>query len=459
MTLKEGAAAPAGTDGSREAEAPLDMEDRASVQRLYARIRADTESLARHLAPEDMVVQSMPDASPTKWHLAHTTWFFETFLLTPHARGHRPREPQYAFLFNSYYNQVGPQFPRPRRGLLSRPSVAEIFDYRADIDDAMARFIAGSDAATWRRCGPLAVLGLHHEQQHQELIATDIKHALAQNPLAPAAFPRPPRTSPGGGTSPPMPARPEWVAFAGGRMGLGRDTTAGSFAYDNEGPRHDVLLRPFRLRSHPVSNGEFRAFIDDGGYRRAELWLSDGWSTVREQGWQAPPYWRFREDGSVDEFTLFGARPLDPAAPVVHLSLYEAAAYATWAGARLPYEAELEAAAAGPVTGNFGIARGADGLPGGFHPRADTGAATAGTVRQIFGDVWEWTQSAYSAYPGYRPTTGAIGEYNGKFMCNQMVLRGGSCATPPGHVRPTYRNFFPPDARWQFTGLRLADDL
>jgi ergothioneine biosynthesis protein EgtB len=376
----------------------------------YPLIRRASEALAAGLGAEDCALQSMPDASPVKWHLAHTTWFFETFVLGRFAAGHRAFHPLYRFLFNSYYNAVGEQFSRPQRGMLSRPSLEEVRAYRAHVDAAIAALLAGatlSDEALG-----LVELGLHHEQQHQELILTDVKHLLSLNPLEPAYGGRGPHPA---GDGAPL----AWRACDGGEAEIGHDAT--DFCFDNEMPRHRVLLAPFELASRPASNAEFLAFVEDGGYRRPELWLSEGWSMVSAQGWQAPLYWRRRE-GGWHEFTLRGAVPLDARAPATHLSHFEADAYARWAGARLPTEFEWESA-------------GVDA-----------------------GEVWEWTSSSYGPYPGYRPATGAVGEYNGKFMSNQYVLRGGSCATPAGHARRTYRNFFPSGARWQFTGVRLARD-
>ena len=428
----------------------IDPDDRNALQNFYSRVRGDSEALAAPLHPEDMVVQTMDDVSPTKWHLAHTSWFFETFLLKSFAASYTPLNDAYNYLFNSYYNGIGAQFPRPRRGLLSRPTGAQIAAYRAHVDGTMARLIAESPAARWAEIAPLIVLGLHHEQQHQELIATDIKHVLAQNPLAPAAYTR--SQKPAGAPPPPL----SWHPFEGGVYEIGHDPQAVTFSYDNEGPRHEVLIRPFALASRPVTNGEYRDFVEDGGYRRADLWLSDGWAAILSEGWEAPLYWRKSADqtpkGAWSEFTLFGQAALDPDTPVTHLSYYEAAAYAAWAGKRLPSEAELEIAARTlPIEGNFAEASTLRGL----HPEP----ARHPGLAQLYGDVWEWTASSYSAYPGYKPAPGAVGEYNGKFMCNQLVLRGGSCATPHGHIRPTYRNFFPAAARWQFSGLRLADDL
>ncbi|TAJ24247.1 MAG: ergothioneine biosynthesis protein EgtB [Reyranella sp.] len=371
----------------------------------FRTIRAQTEGLAAPLSAEDQTIQSMPDASPTKWHLAHTTWFFETFVLRPHAKDYRVFDPAYEYLFNSYYEAVGPRHPRPQRGLITRPGVEEILAYRRHVDEAMTSHVDHE----------VVELGLHHEQQHQELILMDIKHALSMNPLHPAY--RPAR----GTTGAAIPLG--WREFEGGLVETGHDGQG--FAFDNEGPRHRSWLDAFAIALRPVSSGEYLAFIEDGGYRRPEFWLSAGWDCVNQRGWEAPLYWEKR-DGAWMAFTLSGFEPVDPARPVCHVSAFEAAAFAKWAGKRLPREAEWEIAS----------------------------AALDGT-----GEVWEWTASPYVAYPGYREPEGAIGEYNGKFMANQMVLRGGCTATPEGHVRPTYRNFFPPDARWMFGGIRLAEDL
>ena len=373
-------------------------------------VRKASERLAQGLSTEDCALQSMPDASPVKWHLAHTTWFFETFVLDRYAIAHRLFHPSYRFLFNSYYNSIGEQYPRPRRGLVSRPGLDEVLRYRAYVDERMAQLLGGttlSDEALG-----LVELGLHHEQQHQELILTDVKHLLSLNPLEPAYGAHAPH---------PAPAQRAlaWQACEGCTVEIGHD--GAGFAFDNELPRHRQVLAPFELASRPATNGEYLAFVQDGGYRRPELWLSDGWNVVRAQRWEAPLYWR-RRDGAWHEFTLSGTAPLDAARPVTHLSQFEADAFARWCGARLPTEFEWEHAA------------------------------------ENHGEVWEWTSSSYGPYPGYRPAPGAVGEYNGKFMSNQYVLRGASCATPPGHARRTYRNFFPSAARWQFTGVRLARD-
>jgi ergothioneine biosynthesis protein EgtB len=400
----------------------------------YRNVRAQSLALAAPLSAEDCALQSMPDASPVKWHLAHTTWFFETFLLEGRAR-YRPFDPAYRVLFNSYYDGVGERHPRPQRGLLSRPSMDEVLAYRRHVDDAMAKLLEALDPA-------LVELGLQHEQQHQELILTDLKHLLSRNPLKPAYQKHWPLTT--------IRARKaQWIAFPGGLAEIGHG--GHGFAFDNELPRHRVFLEPFEIASHPVTHGELMRFIDDGGYRRPELWLSAGWDTVCAHGWRAPLYWAHR-DGAWHTFTLHGEVPVDPHTPACHLSFFEADAYARWAGTRLPTEAEWELAARdAPAQGNF-LETGA------LHPLASREDPPPGRLAQAFGDVWEWTRSDYAPYPGFRTAAGAVGEYNGKFMANQYVLRGGSCATPREHIRPTYRNFFPADARWQFSGLRLARD-
>jgi ergothioneine biosynthesis protein EgtB len=404
----------------------------------YRATREETELLCEMLEVEDYGLQSMPDCSPPKWHLAHTTWFFETFVLAENEPGFRPHRPQYRYLFNSYYEAVGERWPRPARGLLSRPTVAEVYDYRRATDERVAALLASLDEQSLARLEPLVVLGLNHEQQHQELLLTDLKHAFGLNPLRPAYAP-PAHAAPTGTPSP-----LKWEEFAEGVREVGH--AGGGFAFDNESPRHRVFLHAFAVASRPATAGEFLAFIEDRGYERPEFWLSDGWAARQRAGWSAPLYWD-RDGDRWSAFTLRGVRPLDPAEPVCHVSYYEADAFARWAGARLPTEFEWETAAGQhALAGNLLDSRR-------YHPAPDSGGG------QWFGDVWEWTASPYAAYPGYRPAAGALGEYNGKFMCNQMVLRGGSCATPPGHVRATYRNFFPPDARWQFSGLRLARDL
>ena len=398
----------------------------------FAAVRSATLALVAPLSAEDMLAQSMPDASPVKWHLAHTTWFFETFVLAE-LPGFRAFDPAFAVLFNSYYHGVGAQHPRAQRGLLTRPDLATVLRYREHVDAAVRDALAGGLPA------PLAArveLGLHHEQQHQELILTDLQHLLACNPLRPASHRVEPDLRDMSQTTPAnAPAGPRWRAHPGGVVEVG---ARAGFAFDNEGPRHRVLLDAFEVAARLVDNAAYRDFIADGGYRRPELWLSDGWDAVRQHGWTAPLYW---DPGHRTRFTLHGPRPIDPAAPVCHVSFYEADAFARWAGARLPGEDEWECIAADqPVAGNFVES-------GRLEPAADGG---------FFGDVWVWTASPYVAYPGYRAPTGALGEYNGKFMCNQMVLRGGSCATPRAHIRASYRNFFPPGARWQFSGIRLA---
>ncbi len=440
-------------------------EDRDAWRARFVACRARSETLAAPLLPEDQVVQSMPDVSPTKWHLAHVTWFWETFLLGPQFAGYRVFDPAYDYLFNSYYEAVGPRHPRPARGLLSRPGVEAIARHRAHVTAATERLIAGADAATFRTIAALIELGLAHEEQHQELILMDIKHVFAQNPLKPAyklAAPKAARTAP------PL----EWRGFAGGLSEIGHD--GADFAFDNEGPRHKVWLEPFRLATRLVTNGEYLAFVADGGYRRPELWLSDGWTAVNALGWGAPLYWR-RDGDRWAEFTLAGPAPLDPFAPVVHVSHYEADAFARWTGRRLPTEAEWETAAADlPVSGNFldsgtlhpaaansgqpSPPSGGEGRVRGLRAPVDAETPSAPALLQMFGDCWEWMQSAYAPYPGFCAADDAIGEYNGKFMSGQMVLKGGCAVTPAGHLRASYRNFFPPAARWCFGGIRLAED-
>jgi ergothioneine biosynthesis protein EgtB len=411
---------------------PASLQLASELSERYARVRGCSIALTAGLSAEDMQIQSMPDASPGKWNLAHTTWFFEQFVL---GRGgsYRPYNTDWHYLFNSYYQSVGPMHARPQRGLLSRPALADVLAYRRYVDDALQELLTGDVPAA-----VLATieLGLHHEQQHQELLLTDIQHALSCNPLKPAYSTTIDAPST---TSVPM-------TFIPGNEGLVHIGHAGDgFAFDNEGPRHRVWLEPHALANRPVSNAEYAAFIHDGGYREPTLWLSEGWATVQREQWQRPMYW---QDDLASAFTLHGVRSLDPHAPVCHLSYYEADAFAHWAGARLPTEAEWENAAAQmPVEGNL-----LDRAP--RLPRAVGGDG----LLQMYGDVWEWTSSAYSSYPGFKPLPGALGEYNGKFMSGQMVLRGGSLATPRDHIRSSYRNFFPPDARWQFMGLRLAQD-
>lgn len=407
----------------------------------YRTVRADSEALCAPLAIEDYGVQAMPDASPPKWHLAHTTWFFETFILLPYARHYRIFHPRFGFLFNSYYETVGRFFPRPQRGLLARPTVEEVYRYRAHVDAALMELL---DSAPERLREDLEFrlgLGLNHEQQHQELLLTDIKYNFAVNPLRPAYHAAPAREF-----RPPPPLR--WLDYPGGLREIGHAGTG--FAYDNETPRHRVFLGDYRLGSRLVTNGEFLEFIEADGYRRPEWWLSDGWNTVRQRSWEAPLYWE-RIEGEWWQMTLAGLKRLDGHEPVCHVSFYEAEAYARWRRARLPTEAEWESAAADcAIQGHFRDA-------GTYHPAA-AGETPEGEPAQLFGDAWEWTRSGYAPYPGFQPLAGSLGEYNGKFMCNQLVLRGGSCATPASHIRVSYRNFFYPADRWQFMGLRLAED-
>jgi ergothioneine biosynthesis protein EgtB len=394
------------------------------LPRLYRETRGLSAKIAAPLSAEDQCVQSMPDASPTKWHLAHTTWFFERMLLAD-LPGYEVFDPRYDAIFNSYYLGLGTPFTRANRGLLTRPSADDVLAYRAHVDRAMEKLLGSEDKRD------LIVLGLNHEQQHQELMLTDIKHAFSCNPLLPAYHPSAPSAL---DETPKL----EWIDHSGGIVAVGHD--GDGFAFDNEGPRHEVLLRPFRLAARLVTCGEYSDFIADGGYKRPEFWLSDGWATAQREGWTAPLYWL----GDDRAFTLQGERPLNPGEPVAHVSFYEANAYAAWAGKRLPTEFEWEAVAGNQaVSGNF-LDLSA------LHPRAAS--------RSLFGDAWAWTRSSYDPYPGYRPFEGPLSEYNGKFMVGQVVLRGGSCATPPGHLRASYRNFFPPSTRWQFSGIRLAED-
>ena len=407
----------------------------------YGRVRAQTCKLCDPLEIEDHGLQSMPDASPVKWHLAHTTWFFETFVLQAVDPAYAPFDERFGYLFNSYYETVGRMHPRPARGLLSRPTVARVQAYRAAIDERMLTLLARGDLdAEHLR---IVELGLHHEQQHQELILTDLKHGFACNPLRPAY-----RTDPPPRTHASAIATLGWVGHPGGVARIGHE--GDGFAFDNEGPPHRVFVEPFGLASRLVTCGEYLEFMADGGYQRPELWLADGWHTVREHGWTAPLYWeRSHEREPWRVFTLFGMRELEPAEPVVHVSLYEADAYARWTGFRLPTEAEWEVTCSGrPIGGNFVQSER-------LHPAPATGEDP---LLQAWGDVWEWTGSAYAPYPAYRAPAGALGEYNGKFMSSQVVLRGGSCVTPRDHMRATYRNFFHPSARWQFSGIRLARD-
>ncbi len=410
-----------------------------ALAKRFRAVRGATESLCRPLETEDYVVQSMPDASPTRWHLAHTSWFFETLVLKPAFPDYEPLDERFDYLFNSYYNTIGAQFPRPQRGMLTRPTVAEVHEYRAHVDRHVLQLLEGSEVADV----PVSVVdvGLHHEQQHQELIVTDLKHLLSMNPIHPVY--RESVRSAG------RVASFVWHAFPEGLVHVGYDGQG--FAYDNERPRHRTFVERFELASRPVTCGEYLAFMHDGGYHRPEWWLSAGFTTASEEGWTAPLYWVLR-DGRWMIYTLGGLEEIDESEPVCHVSYYEADAYARWAGVRLPTEAEWEtAAAAVPVRGHFVEDRR-------FHPAPAPASGDASHPVQLFGDVWEWTRSPYTAYPGFRPPDGALGEYNAKFMSGQMVLRGGSCATPRSHIRPTYRNFFQPEARWQFSGIRLARD-
>ncbi len=415
--------------------------DRAAILDRYRQARAQSLALADPLSPEDWMLQSMPDASPVKWNLAHTSWFFETFILKKFAPDYSEFHERFGYLFNSYYNQIGKMHPRPERGLLSRPTASDIRAYRDHVDGAMERLLdnASDDLAT--QIAPLVALGVAHEEQHQELLLTDIKHALSQNSLLPAAYDRPEADDHS------APVALKFEEMEGGLCEIGWN--GDGFAFDNEGPRHKVFLQPFKLANRLVTNAEFIEFIEDGAYENPALWLSDAWTLIQNEGWRAPLYWR-RSEGAWRRFALSGEEEIDPHAPVSHISQYEAAAFAYWAGARLPTEFEWEAAASlFPVAGAFCDSSG----PG--EPKRADGTAR---IAQLFGDCWEWTASAYVAYPKYAPPAGAVGEYNGKFMSGQMVLRGGSCATPVGHIRVSYRNFFPANARWQFSGVRLAKD-
>ena len=426
----------------REASGSLSLIDR------YRGVREFTEQLCEPLAVEDHVVQTITDVSPTKWHLAHTSWFFETFILKEYVGNYKPLHEKYAYLFNSYYLQAGPRHCRDQRGYISRPTVKEVYDFRRHVDEHIVALLEEADEALRRELAPLLSIGLNHEQQHQELMMTDIKHVFSVNPLRPAyredLAPSPVR----------KPSEHRWVGFEEGLYEVGYE--GDGFHYDNERPRHRHFMEDFELASRPITNEEFMAFIEDGGYKRSELWLSEGWATVQEKEWKAPFYWEEHE-GRWYVYTMGGMREVNPAEPVCHVSYFEADAFARWADARLPTEEEWEVAAqeaGGPVRGNFVE-------EGHFHPRpAESEAEDVDTppLRQMYGDVWEWTRSQYEPYPGFEPLDGALGEYNGKFMCNQFVARGGSCATSVTHIRPTYRNFFAPESTWQFFGFRLARD-
>ena len=425
-----------------------------SLLQAYRSVRAHTDVLTAPLSDEDQCIQSLPDVSPTKWHRAHVTWFFETFLCKPHLHGYVEHDPAFGFLFNSYYETIGQRHPRPERGHLSRPSCAEVAAYRRHVDAAMERLLIGALCA---EIEDLVTLGLHHEQQHQELILMDIKHVLSCNPALWPAYRAPGEAAPAActradGSAVQCADKTRWSSFDGGEFAVGHD--GAGFAFDNEGPRHRVLVEPFRLADRPVTCAQWLEFIADGGYETPTLWLSDGWGQRLAHGWEEPSYWHLADEGW-QVFTLEGLKAVAPDEPVCHLSYYEADAFARWAGARLPTEFEWEHAVTGlPRTGNIGSCAS-------LHPGPANGPTTAlrneqVELQQMYGDVWEWTSSPYSAYPGFRVALGAVGEYNGKFMINQMVLRGGCCATPEGHIRPTYRNFFHPHTRWHFSGLRLA---
>ncbi|GAB3038206.1 ergothioneine biosynthesis protein EgtB [Nocardioides flavus (ex Wang et al. 2016)] len=410
----------------------------------YDQVRTHTELLAAPLSPEDQTVQSMADVSPTKWHRAHVTWFFETFVLAENERGFSPFQDKYWFLFNSYYEAVGPRYNRAERGVVSRPGAHDVGIYRGNVDTRMRDLVDSLDQGTLDKLTSTIELGFHHEQQHQELLLMDIKHVLSMNPLQPVYAGTPSAVS--------EPDQIDWLDVEGGLVEIG--CRGDAFCFDNELPEHQVYLEPYRLADRLVTNGEWLAFMADGGYRRPELWLSDGWAKVKAEGWDAPLYW-LNLDGVWFEHTLNGTWPVNPGLPVSHVSHYEADAYAAWAGKRLPTEAEWEHGVrqAGPRDAQHLVGNLADTQS--FHPRA-AGPST-GKLRQAWGDCWEWTSSAYLPYPGFHPAAGAIGEYNGKFMSNQMVLRGGCALTPAGHVRDSYRNFFPPSARWALSGVRLAD--
>lgn len=415
-----------------------------SLIEFYKAVRQFSHTLAEPLEIEDYVVQSMPDVSPTKWHLAHTSWFFETFVLSKTLKEYKSPNPQYAYLFNSYYVQAGERHLRPKRGLISRPTVEETYSYRNHVDEGMLQFMENASEKEWQEIASVIEIGIHHEQQHQELIVTDIKHVLSENPLQPKYL-----NKDSNGKSSKQSNENKWISYDGGISNIGNG--GNGFGYDNEYPKHKVYLNPFKLSSSLVTNTEYIEFINDGGYETPEIWLSEGWATVETNNWKAPLYWQ-KNDGKWMQFTLTGLRDVEPDEPVTHVSYFEADAYARWAGSRLPTEAEWEVAASNvAIEGNF-----VDNLN--FHPVGLEDKANGDFPKQMFGDVWEWTQSSYSAYPGYKTPPGALGEYNGKFMCNQMVLRGGSCATSKSHIRKTYRNFFPTNSRWQFMGIRLAKD-
>lgn len=410
-----------------------------NLQQHYTEIRRQSELLCAPLETEDYVIQVAPFASPAKWHLAHTSWFFETLLLKPFLTDYQPLDPIYAKLFNSYYDTIGEYHPRAERGLLSRPTVKEVYQFRAYVNEQMEKLLAQLDHPDYEEIHHRTLLGLNHEQQHQELFLTDIKYNLAYNPLRPAYK--------AASTVEKKSNALNWINFKGGLQEIGFNHEG--FAYDNEMPRHKVYLEAFRLASRPVNNAEYLKFMEDRGYQKSDHWLSDAWKIIQDENWQAPLYWE-KHDGQWFYMTLGGMQPVDLDAPVCHVSFFEAAAYARWAGKRLPSEAEWEIASRGlPIEGNFVE-----------HEQLQPVAAKqSAPLQQMFGDVWEWTQSPYTPYPGYQQKRGPLGEYNGKFMSSQMVLRGGSCATPENHIRATYRNFFYPEERWQFSGFRLAEDM
>lgn len=418
---------------------------RSGVLAQFEGVRACTETLAGPLSPEDQVIQSMPDASPAKWHRAHTTWFFETFLLSPNLADYSVFDQDFGYLFNSYYDAIGARHPRPKRGLLTRPDCETVARYRAHVDAAMEKLITNSDEETWDSIAALVTLGLNHEQQHQELLLMDMLHGFSCNTVEPS-YERP--------TPLPSIAAPDltWTKFEGGLQDIGHDAAgdANSFSFDNESPRHQVNLLPFQIANRLVTNAEWMAFMDDGGYTRPEYWLADGWAYAQQEEWQAPLYWRPDDKNTWTAFGLRGRQAINPDTPVCHVSFYEADAYATWAGKRLPTEYEWETAASTvPLEVNLLSKGSLRTLPAIHEPG----------LQQMFGDVWEHTRSPYVPYPRFKVASGAVGEYNGKFMANQMVLRGGSCITPENHIRPTYRNFFYPHQRWMFAGLRVADDV
>lgn len=419
---------------------PAPHEKLAILAEKYTRVRRQTEALCRPLKTEDYVIQSMEDVSPTKWHLAHTTWFFETFVLAKYDTAYEPLNPDYAYLFNSYYVQAGDRFSRPHRGLLSRPGVDEVYAYRAYVDERMQQFLDAADESLAPEVLDVLEIGLNHEQQHQELLMTDVKHVLSVNPLYPAYDPD---------TVLPAsePLDMDWADIPEGIVHAGYDGSG--FSYDNEGPAHRVFLEPCQLAIRPITNAEYLAFVQDGAYRNPVLWLSEGWATIEREGWKHPLYWKPTDHGW-QEFTAAGLRDMDLHAPATHLSYFEADAFVRWAGWRLPTEFEWEHAASGrALDGHYSDERV-------FHPQISSKYAPAGPYHNLFGSAWEWTSSHYSPYPGYRAAPGALGEYNGKFMYNQFVLRGGSVATPSDHIRATYRNFFPGYARWQFSAIRPA---